>query len=199
MHAVLILLATTASEPNVERDQPTRGEDDGVEIGVLGGVGFPRPLAIEGVVGVNRVLMFGAEYSFLPKTTIASVDARLWAAAAGLRVFPFKGAFFVGLRGGFQHLGAEATISAANIGSYSEAVDVDTWFVNPRIGFLWRWKALAVGIDAGVQIPLGSSVTRSTSTTLTGLDVDARVTSAADALGRTVLPTIDLLRLGLVF
>lgn len=182
--------ATAARAP--ERDGP-------VDVGVLGGVGLPRPLAVEAVVGIEKIVMLGAEYSLLPKTNIASVDARAWAAAADVRVFPFRGAFFLGMRGGYQSILAETTLSAAGIGSYAESVEVASWFVNPRVGFLWRWKPLAIGLDAGVQIPIATTVSRSSLLALAAPEVDGRVTTATDLLGRVPLPTLDLLRVGLVF
>lgn len=186
-------------EPRENLDKPERGDDDALGVGVLGGIGFPRPLAIEAVVGLGKTVMLGAEYSFLPKTTISSVNARIWAAAADVRVFPFRGSFFIGLRGGFQQITADATLSAANVGSYTETMEVGTWFVNPRIGFLWVWKPFALGIDAGAQIPISTSVSRSSLLALADPQLDARITSATDSLGRTVIPTVDLLRVGLVF
>jgi hypothetical protein len=190
-----------ATRPNrAEREEKKPAQDaDLVDIGVLGGIGFPHPLAIEAVVGLHKTVMIGAEYSFLPKTTISSVDARMWSAAADLRVFPFHGAFFVGLRGGYQSITADTTLSAANIGSYTESVDVGTWFVNPRIGFLWIWKPFALGIDAGVQIPLSTTVSRSSLLALASPTTDAQITSATNTLGRTVIPTLDLIRIGVVF
>lgn len=174
-------------------------EKGGLDIGVLGGVGFPRPLAIEAVVGLNRFVMFGAEYGRLPKTTIGAVRTELWSAAGGVRLFPFKGAFFVGLRAGYQEIAAAVTLSAVDIGAYSESLTVGTWFVNPRVGFLWRLDPFAIGIDAGLQVPVSASSSRATSTSVAGLTLDARLTDTANALGRAMLPTVDLLRIGLVF
>jgi hypothetical protein len=198
--------SASAVDPPAPRDEPGKdapthddGGEGGVRVGVLGGLGFPRPLALEAVVGLGRRVMVGAEYSFLPSVTISSVKTRMWAGAADLRVFPFGGAFFVGMRAGYQSVTAETTLSAANVGSYTESADVGTWFVNPRIGFLWTMKPFAIGIDAGVQIPLSTTVSRSSLLALAAPSVDAQVSGYADMLGRTPLPTIDLLRLGLVF
>lgn len=188
-------------DPGAPRETPSepRPSGDDVRVGVLGGVGFPRPLAIEGVVGLGRHVMVGAEYGFSPTITISSVKTNLWGAAADLRVFPFGGAFFLGLRGGYQSVSAETTLSAANVGSYTETASVGTWFLNPRVGFLWVAKPFAIGIDAGVQIPVSTTVSRSSLLALAAPEVDSQVTSYADLLGRTPLPTIDLLRVGLVF
>jgi hypothetical protein len=190
--------------PSAQRDDendPDRAgskDDRAIDLGVLGGLGFPRPLAIEPVVGFGRTVMFGGEYSFLPTTTISSVDVRMWGAAGDVRVFPFRGAFFVGLRGGYQRISGEATVSASGVGSYTEAVEVGTWFVNPRVGFLWVWKPFAIGLDAGIQIPLSTTASRSSLLAVAAPEVDAQLSTATN-LGRTVLPTIDLLRIGLVF
>ena len=169
LFASLVAASARADEPMARpeaapHDEPGRDaaqrsdDDDTFRVGVLGGVGFPRPLALEGVVGFGRVVMVGAEYSFSPQVTVQSVKTRLWGASADLRVFPFRGAFFVGVRGGCQSLTAETTLSAASVGSFAETIDVGTWFVNPRIGFLWTWKPFALGVDARVQIPVSTTV-----------------------------------------
>jgi hypothetical protein len=184
---LLSLVLPSAADAQA-RDKTERSDDDAVDIGVLGGIGFPRPFSIEPVIGLEKTVMFGAEYSFLPATKIGSVDVKTWAVAANVRVFPFRGAFFLGLRGGYQSITGETTLGVANVGSYTESMEVATWFVNPRIGFLWVWKPLAVGVDAGVQIPLSTSVSSS-----------PLAAAALDAFGRSVIPTIDLLKVGLVF
>lgn len=201
--AVSLFLATpshaAAAKDETEKENAEAVSDEKtIGVGLLGGVGFPRPLAIEGVLKVDRRLMLGLEYGVLPKVTIASVETNLWSLAADTRFFPFKGSFFVGLRGGLQHIDVGTTLTAAQLGSYSESVAVDTWFINPRVGFLWRFEPFVVGLDAGVQVPLTASVTRKSSTSVSGLDFDAHVTDAADSLGKTVLPTIDILRVGIV-
>jgi hypothetical protein len=185
---------------DADRDRPERG---GARIGLLGGIGLPRPLALEAIVGIDRTVAIGGEYSFLPRSTIGGVDTTFWALAGDARIFPFRGPFFLGFRGGHQRLGGEVTETIGSFGTFNGSMTVDTWFINPRIGVLFMWdSALAVGIDAGVQIPLSSS--RSTSLPA-GLPNDPRVTNVTDALtsvgdtlGSSVLPTFDVLRLGLV-
>lgn len=173
------------------KDKPAKEEH--FRIGVLGGVGFPRPLAIEGMIKVERLIGLGVEYSTLPSLTISGVDTSFWAIAATLRVFPFKDGFFLGVRGGRQHLGGEGTVTVAPYGSFRESVTIDSTFVNPRIGFLWTWSpGITLGIDAGVQIPVGATV----SSSLPAGTVNQEVMDVAQALGNTTLPTIDLLKVG---
>lgn len=193
-------VATPTAHDKVEREKSGPASDGGgVDIGVLGGIGFPRPFAIEAVVGLNKTTMFGLEYGFLPKTTISSVNVRLWSVAGDFRVFPFRGAFFLGVRGGYQSISGDTTLSAQNLGSYTESVEVGSWFVNPRLGFLWVWKPIALGIDAGLQIPISTTVSRSSLLAAASPETDAQITSATNTFGKTVLPTIDLIRLGVVF
>jgi hypothetical protein len=194
------------SEATPERDRPSSGPTDrsdedseAVRIGAVAGVGFPRPLAIEALVKFDGVLALGVEYSTLPKTTIVGADTTFWAIAADARLFPFRNGFFIGLRGGRQVLTATATANLGALGTYAESGEANTWFVNPRIGFLWTWhNGFTVGIDAGVQVPIGPSLT----TTLpAGLppQVDSTIASIANTFGNGVTPTVDLLRVGFLF
>jgi hypothetical protein len=182
--------------PPVERSDD---DTDAFRIGAVAGVGFPHPLAIEALVKVERVLAVGLEYSVLPTTNIGGVETKFWALAGDARVFPFKNGFFIGLRGGRQVLSARATASLGALGTYSESGAAETWFVNPRIGFLWTWRSgFTIGFDAGVQVPIGPTLT----TTLpAGLlpQVDSTVATIANTFGNEVTPTVDLLRIGFLF
>jgi len=188
--------------PPSEASRDTEGEnplhaaekDEHFRIGILGGVGFPRPLAVEGLIKVEQTFALGAEYSALPTLTISSVDTTFHAIAADARFFFFRGPFFIGMRAGRQHLSGSDVVTVPGYGTAQGTVTVDATFVNPRIGFLWTWNpGLTFGLDAGVQIPL----TTSTSTSIpAGTVADERVRSVANSLGGSVLPTFDLLRIG---
>jgi hypothetical protein len=192
-----------ARAANADADEGPSHKESGIRVGALAGVGFPRPFTVEGVVGIGRAIALGAEYGFMPDSTIGGVDMTLWSISGDARIFPFRSPFFLGLRGGHQRFGAGMTASLGQLGSVTETLTVDTWFINPRIGALWMWDSwLAVGIEAGLQIPLSSDVS---STLPPNLPDDPRinrakttVTTVTDALGRNVLPTFDLLKIGLV-
>jgi hypothetical protein len=194
----------SATPPDDRGEPRTRGGDDEpspehFRIGVLGGVGLPRPLAIEAMIKVERLMGVGGDYGVLPTIHVSRVSASSWALAADVRVFPLKGPFFIGLRAGYQHLAAATTVTVANVGSASLAARVDSTFINPRLGFLWTWDpGITLGIDAGVQILLGSKVATDMPALATGTVVDRELTSVANALGQAVLPTIDLLRVGIL-
>jgi len=163
-----------------------------VRVGVLAGIGFPRPLAIDGLVIVRGWVAFGAEYGALPPITVADVRTSLWSLAADARVFPFGGPFFAGVRLGRQHVEASATIGVPGLGPTPEAITLDSWFVNPRVGILWASHAgIAFGTEAGVQFPIGPSLS---STVPLSLVPSAQ--SAAQSLGSSPIPTVDVFRVG---
>lgn len=171
---------------------PAGPEHDRVGFAVLGGVGFPQPLSIEALVDVHHVASFGVEYGALPTTNLYGANASMWALAADVRLFPLRNAFFIGLRAGRQHLGESASTTVTGIGTVSGSSAVDTTFLNPRLGFLWSWHALAFGIDAGVQVPVSST---SSSTLPAGITPPSGVAQLNQVLGG-VLPTVDLLQIG---
>lgn len=161
-------------------------------MGVLGGASFPRPLAVEGMMVIEQSLALGVEYSALPRLDVMSVHTSYWALAGDLRFFFMRGPFYFGVRAGVQHLGANASATVARVGTFVEAVTVDTVFANPRLGLLYTWSpGLSLGFEVGVQVPLTSKIA---STQL----MPQQVTSLASTLGRSVLPTVDLLRVGLL-
>jgi hypothetical protein len=191
------LPAEARSDPAQDTgERPERREEtrkDHFRIGALGGVGFPRPLAIEGLVKLERTVGLGVEYSVLPTVDLYGVETTFHAFAADVRFFPFQGPFFLGFRAGRQHLGGTHEVTMNGFSAQGN-VEVDSTFVNPRMGLLWTVEpGFTVGIDAGVQIPLSSSTSSSLPQ---GTIANDRVMHVADSLGDSVLPTIDLLRLG---
>jgi hypothetical protein len=172
-------------------------------VGPLVGLGFPRPLLIEGLVKIGRLVGVGLEYGFLPSLSVSGVEASFKGLAADFRLFPFKNAFFVGTRAGHQWLDGSGTLTIAGV-SYTETVAAATWFFNPRLGFLHTFgSGVTIGVDAGVQLPIAPSYERGGPATALGLaqntDVDRSLHDVARALGNGVTPTIDLMRVGFLF
>lgn len=199
IHSTAFAQTATPGAPQTEAPAPRETDashrDGSVHFGVLGGVGFPRPLAVEGVLEFDRLILLGAEYSALPTTTFSGVQTSMWALAADARVFPMHNGFFVGLRVGKQHLGEQASIGVSGVGSVSATNSADTTFINPRLGFLWNWHALAIGFDAGVQIPV---LTTTASTLPAGVSPPSGAADLSHTFSQSVLPTVDLLRIGVV-
>ncbi len=184
-------------------DRPAAPKDwedkDHVRVGALLGLGFPRPLSIQGLVKIERVVALGLEYGMMPNLKLGYVESSFWGVAADARVFPFRGAFFIGLRGGYQRMNATATVALGELGTFSESATAETWFLNPRMGFLWTFKpGLTVGLDAGVQLPVKTTFVN---TLPTGVptDINSTITGVANAFGHDIVPTVDLLRIGFLF
>jgi hypothetical protein len=174
-------------------DKPFLPSNDRTRFGLMGGIGFPRPVAISSFLQFDRSWSAGAELSVLPTTKIADVNLDFWAASAGARLHPWHGAFYVGLRGGYQHLSASGYLTQNGVTALAQG-GIDTGFVNPELGFLWTFESgLALGFGAGVQIPLYSNVTSTSN-----LPVSADVLAAVGKLGTSTVPTVDLLRVGFV-
>jgi hypothetical protein len=187
--------APNASSSSADSEKKTSGVLGPVRLGAFGGVGFPRPFSIEGMVKIGDVVGIGLEYSALPQLTVSGVSASLSAVDAEIRVFPLRNGFFFGVAAGHQQLSASATGTVPTLGTITEQLSAESWFVNPRIGFLWtlRW-GLTIGMDAGAQIPITSSVSST---------IPTELASNANAIARVfngdVLPTVTLLRLGFLF
>src|SRR4051812_23739176 len=65
-----------------EADEGPAKKGGGLRLGALAGVGFPRPLTIEALIGLERALALGLEYGFMPPSTIGGVDMTLSSVAA---------------------------------------------------------------------------------------------------------------------
>jgi hypothetical protein len=179
--------------------QKESGKSDGLldpfRIGAFTGVGFPRPVSVEAFIKVEKVIGLGVEYSLMPSLTVSGIDTQYSAIMGDLRIFPFEDGFFIGVGVGHQHLSAVSTTALpAQLGGGTPGITVDSYIVNPRIGYLatWGW-GLTIGIDAGLQIPLAATTTN---TVPAGASPDP--TGVANLFGKSLLPTVDLLRIGLL-
>ena len=179
-----------SSASSTETAESTKPKKEHFRIGAFGGVGFPRPLSIEGMVRIEKVIGLGVEYSVLPKQNIFGADATFWAVAADMRVFPLKNGFFIGVALGHQHVGA--VTSTTPIGPVG--ITAETWFLNPRIGYLSTFDyGFTLGIDAGLQIPLSAKFASNLPAQFPGT---RDVTDVAHFFGKSVIPTVNLLRIG---
>jgi len=183
-----------------EADHEHEWEDhDHLRIGALAGVGFPRPLSLQALVKIERALGLGFEAGMMPPLTIGPVQGSFWGVAGDLRVFPFQGAFFVGLRAGYQRMKAVATASVPAVGTLSESAVAEAYFVNPRIGFLWTLESgLTLGLDVGVQVPIKKSFQDTLPEPISS-EVRSTLVGVANTFGYAVVPTVDLLRIGFLF
>ncbi|HEX8791292.1 MAG TPA: hypothetical protein VF765_10120 [Polyangiaceae bacterium] len=165
-----------------------------VRVGAIAGMGFPRPFAMEAIAQLWTHVAVGLEYGIVPGITVDGVRVGTWSLAGDARWLPWRGPFFVGLRAGVQHVEVAATLPISGWGPVSETLGLDASFVNPRIGLLWVMRSgLVLGMEAGLQIPLSTSTTSTWS-----LAWVPSLQRQIDSLENSVLPTIDLFRIGFV-
>jgi len=168
-------------------------EHPAAKVGVMVGlVSVPRPLSAELFVKFADLVGVGASYSALPTglgdliLSAANVQGASVSSSAfdgEVRLFPFRGSFFLGAALGRQSLTATATRNNGTVN-----VDMATLYATPRLGWLSIWDSgFSLSVDAGVQLPL------STDATVTGTNPDATnsAQSAARALGNTPLPSVN--------
>ncbi len=166
-------------------------------LGVLGSVGFPRPLSVEALFKVERAVALGVEYGTLPATRVLGMDLRYQSVAADIRIFPLQSSFYLGLRIGRQRVEGGTTVSLGSFAPTTYTLTTETFFINPRIGFLYTSSSgLSAGIEAGLQFV---SNHRTTSNLPSGVQVPEPLSSVMDTLGTKTLPTLSLLQLGLLF
>src|SRR4051812_37272358 len=104
--SLLVVSLLTAGAAGAQISTPAPAETHPpVRAGVMAGFGVPRPLSAEVFLKLFDVVGVGAVYSALPSgvsdviLSVANVkDARAESGAleGDLRVFPFRGSFFVG-------------------------------------------------------------------------------------------------------
>lgn len=199
----LLLVPTVAfADEATPEEVPARDTVHGkktepVHVGAYAGVGFPSPMTIGGMLWFEKTISVGAEYGFYPGSKIGSVDVTYRSFAGDVRIFPLQSPFFFGVRVGRQHVSGATTISVPPYGSGTAMAEADTWYVNPRVGFLWTTSfGLTVGMDAGLRIPTRHS---SSNNLPNGVEMPAAVANVTNILATRTIPTVTLLQLGLQF
>ena len=169
-----ILLAggwARSEELQAPEDDPAR-----FRVGInLGVVTLPRPLLIEGYARVHPYLGVAGNWSYFPK--FASDALLNWAGAqsdttkgelndfsgweVALRVYPFRGTFYLGVGFGHQNLDGQVTEKQGTVVGVAQG-RVESWVITPRIGWQWVWRSgFAIGVDLGVQVTVSHSDTLS--------------------------------------
>jgi hypothetical protein len=202
-HIVLALVALSAAAPAALAQSlpepplisapggPELSRSRSLRFGILAGSGAPQPLGLEAFARFNDYFGAGFGIGLLP----APVGEALLAAAGQngsldsmafegeLRLFPFRGAFYLG--GALGHMGLSAT---GRSHGYPVAVDIGTIYAAPRFGWLGTWDSgFAIGLDLGVQVPISPDVTVKSDS-----PGQSYIESAARQLASSPLPTIAL-------
>src|SRR5262249_17237886 len=147
--------------------KPERPIRAGLLVGI---VSVPRAISFELFVKIHNLIGIGVAYSLLPSAVgdwllsiggvhNASVESSAW--DVDLRLFLFRGSFFVGAAFGRQGVNAAADVSTNTLfGRVHFTGDLSSFYVTPRLGWLWIWRSgFSLGVDAGAQIPIGYELT----------------------------------------
>lgn len=169
------------------------------------GAGAPDGLRFGVFAKWKGLLAAGGAFSMMPETTIPGIDAAVTRVSgeAFARVHPFRGAFFVGVAGGYaQTKGTMADermafrqMQRVETRGYANAI-----YVAPHVGFQWMLPmGMTLGFDAGVEIPIASNEPTFDAAKY-GLVVPIEGTgSAADAthwVATMPVPVVHVLELG---
>ncbi len=193
--ATTVHARTTLDGPPIDASSSKNKEH--FRLGVIGSVGFPRPLSVEAMFKVERTVALGVEFGTLPATRVLGMDLRYQSVAADVRIFPLQSSFYLGLRIGRQRIEGGTTVTLGSFAPTTYTLATETFFINPRIGFLYTSSSgLTAGIEAGVQFV---SNHRTTSNLPSGVQVPEPLASVMDTLGTKTIPTLSLLQLGLLF
>src|SRR6266568_1762485 len=146
----------------------------------------------------HRLWGVSFDYGFIPKVNVAQAKVSFDAWTLAAKVFPFRGAFFVGAGYGHYKLTGETQQVDSNTGiSGSAKAEVSSYFIEPGIG--WRWVrpgGFFTGLDLSWQFPVGykSTVTAPDLGSLGGTVKD--IQENADKYLKRGLPSLGFLRLG---
>jgi hypothetical protein len=151
-----------------------------------------------------NILGFGAEYGFIPNISLSGVTLGLNSFQATAKVFPFRGAFHLGLAVGSQNFAASIPTTVGG-NTFILNASANTIFMTPVIG--WKWvdsNGFFYGLDLGWQFALSSSpsITSSNPALLASAVGDSEYTSLNNLLsniGKASLPLLTLVQLGWLF
>jgi hypothetical protein len=175
---------------------------------MFGLVSLPRPMDVEGFIGFADFVQAGFSFSDFPGIISDPLMKLVGAAAGGvsatldeftawegdLRVFPFRGSFFIGSSLGKQILRGRVT-EGSPLGPQTATVDLDTLYVTPRIGWQSTFGAgFFYGFDVGVQLKVSGDVNVALPPGAPS-DLQSSAQSLADAGSKYPLPSVHF-RLG---
>jgi hypothetical protein len=127
------------------------------------GVGAPDGMRVGMFAKWRGLVAVGGAFSLLPETKVPGLEAQVTRASgeAFARIHPFRGAFFLGVAGGYAQTKGEVTdermafrqVQQVTTRGYANAI-----YVAPHLGFQWLLPmGMTVGFDAGLEIPVASS------------------------------------------
>ena len=182
--------------PPKEEGPRTSGLIPGVLLGpkVTAAALFPPSLTVGAEIKVVGYLGASFEYGLWPQNTSVSnysINFKSW--SAGLRVYPFRGAFFVGAALANYNLNF---VQAATAVQSATTLNLKSTTLGPQIGWKWTFDfGLFLGLNLGYGFSLNyaSPLVGASGTNL------QTVKSDADSYLKPGVPLLTLLELGWLF
>lgn len=183
----------------------TRDPEDGplgaIRLGLLAGIGAPSAVSGQLLVTYKGWVGLSADYGALPTLTLPVGEGASFQRSQttlSARVHPFRGAFFLGCGMGAAR-GHAATRSTDRGITGDVGMTANTVYVMPQIGFVHRFSfGLALGMDAGVELPVSSSTSVDATAQGVDLPVPGDLKDLVAMVGKQPIPVLNLLRLGYV-
>ena len=183
------------------------------EYGVLGpvrtgptvGFGAPDGVRVGAFAKWQGLLAGGGAFSYLPSMEIPGTGATVVRASgeAFARVHPFRGAFFLGVAGGYAQ--TKGTMSETQVAfRQTQRVETNAYasavYVAPHLGFQWMLPLhVTVGFDLGVEIPVattGPSFDASKYGLVIPIEAKGSVADATRRVSAMPVPVVHLLEIG---
>jgi hypothetical protein len=136
------------------------------------------------------------EYGVFPRDqTVSNYDLQLKTWSAGLRWYPWRGAFFLGAVLGNYDLTATQVVNGGQVAT----LQVKSMYLGPQIGWKWAWDfGLFLGLNFGYGFSLDYQSTLTQPPLTTGGDLQTAKENA-DKYLKTGVPILTLLEIGWLF
>ncbi len=189
----------TAASPQKDDGPRTEGIIPGVLFGpkATATLLFPPSVMVGAELRIIGYIGASFEYGVFPRSQDLS-NYHLEVAAnwsAGLRWYPWRGAFFVGAVLGAYDLSASQPGGAS--GQPTTTLKVSSMYLGPQIGWKWAWD---FGLFLGLNLGYGFSLNYESSLTPTAAGGDLQTAKDnADKYLKPGVPVLTLLELGWLF
>lgn len=159
---------------------------------------FPPSVMVGAEVRVIGYIGASFEYGVFPRNqTIQGYTTQISSWSAGLRAYPWRGAFFVGAVLGRYDVSFSQTAGAGSQ-FQTASLDIAATYLGPQIGWKWTWDfGLFLGLNLGYGFSLDYKSTM-TNPALASSDL-VNIQKNADQYVKTGIPIVTLLELGFLF
>lgn len=189
-----------APQPAADTGPRTEGLIPGILIGpkVSATMLFPPNVMVGGELKVIGYIGASFEYGVFPRSQAVSgysLSINSW--SAGLRAYPFRGAFFVGAVLGRYDLTGTETSGIPGGTATTTTLNVTSMYLGPQIG--WKW-AFDFGLFLGLNLGYGFSLDYKS--VLTPLNATGDLKTAQENVDKYLkpgVPIFTLLELGWLF